>query len=96
MNNTATALNHNEIERRLAQLPLWRVENQTLYREFTFDTFAEAFGFMTSVAICAQEIDHHPNWSNVYTVVKISLSTHEATGITERDFKLAAMIDSLL
>lgn len=75
-------------------LPDWhRTRNDTaIEASFKFADFNEAFGFMTRVAIKAQEMDHHPEWSNVYNKVDITLSTHEAEGLTERDVKLATFI----
>lgn len=60
-----------------------------------FRTFVEAFSFMTAVALEAQSLDHHPNWTNVYNKVSISLNTHEANGITTLDFDLANRIDQI-
>ncbi len=64
-------------------------------RQFRCAGFNEGFGFMTRVAIKAEEMDHHPEWFNVYNKVEITLSTHEADGLTERDIKLARFIDSI-
>ena len=76
---------------------MWEEKNNTLYRKFTFKNFSEAFAFMTRVALAAEKMDHHPNWSNVYNTVEISLSTHSAGNIvTEKDRKLAAKIDALM
>lgn len=67
-----------------------------LEKEFIFKDFTEAFGFMTKVAIEAEKMDHHPNWSNVYNKVKIELSTHDAGNVvTEKDLKLSHIIDEL-
>lgn len=80
-----------------ATLPDWkRHDNDTaITASFKFADFNEAFGFMTRVAIKAQEMDHHPEWSNVYNRVEITLSTHEAKGLTERDVKLATFISAV-
>jgi len=75
---------------------LWRVKEGKLYREFKFPDFVSAFGFMTKVAIHAERDNHHPEWTNVYSKVFISLITHEAGGITKRDFKLAQEISQLI
>ncbi|MDN5204467.1 4a-hydroxytetrahydrobiopterin dehydratase [Fulvivirgaceae bacterium BMA10] len=76
---------------------MWSEEDNKLKRTFEFKNFVEAFGFMTQVAILAEKMDHHPNWSNVYHQVNIELSTHDAGNIvTERDRKLAAAIDQLV
>ncbi|HXD77924.1 MAG TPA: 4a-hydroxytetrahydrobiopterin dehydratase [Puia sp.] len=75
---------------------MWEEKNNTLYRKFQFRTFSEAFAFMTRVALEAEKMDHHPNWSNVYNTVEISLSTHDAGDVvTEKDRKLAKKIDAL-
>lgn len=81
----------------LAQLDGWEtVEGRdAIERKLSFADFNEAFGFMTRVAIKAQQMDHHPEWSNVYNKVEIVLSTHEANGLTERDIELARFIDSI-
>jgi 4a-hydroxytetrahydrobiopterin dehydratase len=81
----------------LAGLPGWQATagRDAIQREFKFADFNEAFGFMTRVAIKAQEMDHHPEWFNVYNKVEITLSTHDAGGLTERDIKLATFIDSI-
>lgn len=85
-----------EVEQRLPSLTGWSVNNDMLYRCFEFNNFVEAFGFMTKVAIVAQAMDHHPEWFNVYKKVEIHLTTHEASGISERDFSLADKIDKLV
>ena len=73
----------------------WSVHNSKLHREYVFCDFVEAFGFMTEVALVAERTDHHPEWFNVYKKVIVDLTTHEAGGITVRDFKLAARMDEL-
>ena len=65
-------------------------------KEFKFESFVHAFGFMSKVALMAEKMNHHPEWSNVYNRVEILLSTHDADGLTERDMKLAKSIDNLL
>ncbi|WP_109832388.1 4a-hydroxytetrahydrobiopterin dehydratase [Reichenbachiella versicolor] len=75
---------------------MWQEIDNQLVQEFTFKNFTEAFGFMTKVAIEAEKMDHHPEWSNVYNRVTIKLSTHDAGNIvTEKDRTLAAIIDNL-
>jgi 4a-hydroxytetrahydrobiopterin dehydratase len=75
---------------------MWEEKNNTLYRKFEFKNFSEAFAFMTRVALEAEKMDHHPDWSNVYNKVEISLSTHSAGDVvTEKDRKLAKKIDGL-
>lgn len=74
----------------------WEIKDAKLYQEFKFKNFISAFGFMTQVAILAERANHHPEWSNMYNKVKIYLVTHEAKGITERDFKLAQEITNIV
>ncbi|TKC00598.1 4a-hydroxytetrahydrobiopterin dehydratase [Pedobacter cryophilus] len=75
----------------------WIVEDNQLTQTFTFKNFKEAWGFMSKVALVAEKMDHHPNWSNVYNKVTIKLSTHDAGDIvTDLDHKLAAEIDKLV
>lgn len=88
------ALETPEIEARLAELDGWTLENGKLHRDFRFASFVEAFGFMTRVALVAEKMDHHPEWSNVYDRVSVDLTTHDAGGITELDFRLAAAMDA--
>jgi 4a-hydroxytetrahydrobiopterin dehydratase len=80
----------------LETLAGWELKAGKLHRELKFKSFMEAFGFMTQVALLAEKVDHHPEWSNVYNVVVIDLTTHECGGISKRDFKLAQKINSLL
>lgn len=81
----------------LAKLTEWTEvsDRDAISRTFQFANFVEAFGFMTSVALEAEKMDHHPEWSNVYRTVDITLSTHDAGGLTELDIKLAEKIDRL-
>lgn len=74
----------------------WTIEEGKLYRAFKFPNFIAAFGFMTQVAILAEKADHHPEWFNVYNKVNISLTTHDAGGISTRDFALAEQISALI
>lgn len=75
---------------------MWKEENNTLVKSFKFKDFITAFGFMSSVAIVAEKMNHHPNWSNVYNTVDFQLNTHDAGDIvTDKDHKLAAAIDEL-
>jgi len=85
-----------EIQKRLQALPQWQLRDGKLYRRLQFKNFVEAFGFMSSVALLAEKADHHPEWFNVYHTVEIYLTTHDAGGISERDFALATAIDALL
>ena len=73
----------------------WSFEKNTISKNFKFKTFVEAFSFMTAVALEAEKMNHHPDWSNSYNKVNIVLTNHEAGGVTQLDFKLAEIIDSL-
>ncbi|MFO7482019.1 4a-hydroxytetrahydrobiopterin dehydratase [Oceanibaculum nanhaiense] len=90
-------LTDTEIDAALAELTGWRrVEGRpAIARSFKFTDFNQAFGFMTRIALMAEKLDHHPEWSNVYNRVEIVLTTHDAGGVSERDLKLARFIDSL-
>jgi 4a-hydroxytetrahydrobiopterin dehydratase len=87
------SLKKTEIEELIESLPSWVVDNNCLMKEFKFRNFVDAFSFMTAIALEAEKIDHHPNWSNVYNEVSINLNTHSADGITEKDFILARKIE---
>ena len=82
----------------LAALPAWhlREDGLAIERELKFADFNEAFGFMTRVALLADKLDHHPEWSNVYNRVAITLTTHDADGLSARDVAMAKAIDALL
>jgi len=92
---TRTALRAPEVAERLADLPEWELRDDKLHRVFTFGDFRQAFGFMAAVATAAEAMNHHPEWSNVYRTVKVWLTTHDAAGLTELDFRLAAEMDRL-
>ncbi len=88
-------LSEAEITSRLPEVPGWEVVEGKLQRVFTFDDFVQAFGFMSSVALLAESMGHHPDWSNVYNSVTIGLNTHSAGGISQLDFDLAKKISAL-
>ena len=88
-------LSPREIADRLASLAGWSVVDEKLHREYRFADFIEAFGFMTRAAIVAESMNHHPEWFNVYNRVVVDLTTHDAGGISDYDFQLAARMDSL-
>lgn len=76
---------------------MWEEKENSLYRKFKFKDFSQAFSFITGVALAAEKMDHHPRWSNIYNVVEIWLNTHDAGDVvTEKDRKLAKLIDGLL
>lgn len=84
-------------ETALKGLSGWSYDAQrdAISRDFTFKDFSAAFGFMSRVALAAEKMDHHPEWSNVYNKVSVTLSTHDAGGLTERDITLAKTMDNL-
>ncbi len=84
-----------ELATNLAKLSSWTIENGKLHKQFQFESFIEAFGFMTSIALIAESMNHHPEWFNVYNRVSIDLITHDAGGITTLDFQLAQKADVL-
>jgi 4a-hydroxytetrahydrobiopterin dehydratase len=84
-----------EVAARLKDRSGWSIANAKLHREYKFADFVSAFGFMTSRAIVAERMNHHPEWFNVYNKVVVDLTTHDDGGISEKDFTLAAEMDSL-
>ncbi len=88
-------LSGDEARERLAGVPGWELDGEALVRTFTFDDFARAFGFMASAAVVAEKMNHHPEWSNVYSRVTVRLSTHDVGGLSELDFQLAARMSDL-
>ncbi|MBK9180653.1 MAG: 4a-hydroxytetrahydrobiopterin dehydratase [Acidimicrobiales bacterium] len=85
-----------EIEARLADVPRWAVVDGKLCRDLVFKDFVEAFGFMSMVALLAERLGHHPDWSNSWNRVEIKLTTHAAGGLTELDVALAGAINVAL
>jgi 4a-hydroxytetrahydrobiopterin dehydratase len=84
-----------ELADALAELPGWQVANGKLHREWRFADFSAAFGFMTRVALEAERMNHHPEWSNVWNRVVVDLVTHDAGGLTASDVKLAKKMEAL-
>lgn len=82
-----------EIAAALPDVPGWTRNGDGIERQYKFADFTQAFGFMARVALLAEKADHHPEWSNVYNKVDIRLTTHDAGGISARDFALARAID---
>jgi 4a-hydroxytetrahydrobiopterin dehydratase len=89
-------LNEQQLAAATAELSGWTINTKTIEKKFLFRNFREAFSFMTNVALMAEKMNHHPDWSNVYNTVNIILSTHDAGGITAADIKLATEIDNIL
>jgi 4a-hydroxytetrahydrobiopterin dehydratase len=89
-------LSNKEITDALSTLAGWSVEGGKLHKQFTFTDFVQAFGFMSGVALIAEGLNHHPEWSNVYNRVIIDLSTHSEGGITGMDVEFASRVEKLL
>ena len=88
-------LSNEAIQAALSELVEWTVKDGKLHRTFKFKHFAQAFGFMTEVAIVAEKQDHHPEWFNVYNKVVVDLVSHDSKGITPRDIRLARSMDAI-
>ena len=91
----ATRLTPDELALALAALPEWSLYEGRLRRSYQFHDFVEAFAFMTAAALRIQELDHHPEWFNVYNTVRVDLVTHDAQGVTARDVQLAKRFEAL-
>lgn len=92
VHSMARLLHSVEIATALATLPGWTLSGNTIRRGYRFADFRAAFAFMTDVAAVAEELQHHPDWSNSYADVQVALTTHDAGGLTELDFALARRI----
>jgi 4a-hydroxytetrahydrobiopterin dehydratase len=90
-----TKLSDEAIAAKLGERKAWTRRGEAIERSFRFADFVEAFGFMSAVALVAERMNHHPEWKNVYRTVDVTLSTHDAGGLTELDFELAATMDRL-
>jgi len=88
-------LSQTDIDEELKSLPGWSVVNEKLHKEFQFESFNQAFGFMTRAAMEIEKMNHHPEWFNVYNKITIELTTHDAGGITKNDVNLAKILNSL-
>ncbi len=88
-------LTEEQIKAELQGLPGWSVINGKLHKDFVFDDFIEAFGFMCKAAIHIEKMNHHPEWFNVYNKISVDLVTHDAGGITQNDVSLARTLNSL-
>ena len=89
-------LTDDEIQDRLKDYDGWTYAKGAIHTSFQFENFKEAFTVMTRIAFEAEDQQHHPNWGNVYNQLEISLSTHDADGVTEKDFKLARTIEDII
>lgn len=88
-------LSSESIDMELKNLKGWRVVNNKIHKEFEFDDFNQAFGFMTRAAMHIEKMNHHPEWFNVYNKIIVDLTTHDAGGITQNDIILAKILNSL-
>ena len=90
-----TKLSDDDLRTQLAKHPHWTLVAGKLHRDFKFADFVAAFGFMASCALVAEKLNHHPEWFNVYNKVVVDLTTHDAGGISARDFELASAMDKI-
>jgi len=88
------ALDATEIESRLSKLDGWNLKNGKLHRDFEFQDFNQAFGVISQTALKAESMNHHPEWFNVYNKLSVDLTTHDAGGISEKDFEMAEAINT--
>lgn len=89
-------LSDETIEAKLLHFPDWEYYDNALHAEFEFDNFKDCFSAMSRIAFECEALNHHPDWANTYNMLTISLSTHDAKGVTEKDFKLAAAIEEIV
>lgn len=89
-------LSEQEIEAKLLRFPDWEYYDNAIHAEFEFENFKDCFSAMSRIAFECEALSHHPNWSNVYNILTISLSTHDADGVTSKDFQLAEAIETIV
>ncbi|WP_159023163.1 4a-hydroxytetrahydrobiopterin dehydratase [Formosa sp. L2A11] len=89
-------LTEHDIENRLLQFPEWEYYENALHAEFEFENFKDCFSAMSRIAFECEALNHHPEWTNVYNVLTIALTTHSDNGVTDKDFKLAEAIESIV
>ena len=88
-------LDQEQINAEIEKLKGWSSEGDWIVKEFQFETFRDAMGFMVKASYEAEELNHHPNWSNVYNRVKVELQTHSEGGVTGKDIELASRLDNI-
>jgi 4a-hydroxytetrahydrobiopterin dehydratase len=93
--STPRRLNESDLSDALRGIPGWELREAKLHKAFRFADFVQAFGFMTKVALLAEQANHHPEWFNVYNQVTIDLTTHDAGGISDLDVELARKIEAI-
>ncbi|WP_426432458.1 4a-hydroxytetrahydrobiopterin dehydratase [Winogradskyella sp. HB-48] len=89
-------LDESNIEKKLLHFPEWEYYDNAIHVELEFDNFKDCFSAMSRIAFECEALNHHPDWSNVYNILKISLSTHDAGGVTQKDFDLAKAIEAIV
>ncbi|MCF6295352.1 MAG: 4a-hydroxytetrahydrobiopterin dehydratase [Flavobacteriaceae bacterium] len=89
-------LSEEDIEKKLLRFPDWDYYENAIHAEFEFDNFKDCFSAMSRIAFECEALNHHPNWTNVYNKLTISLSTHNTNGVTEKDFELAEAIEAIV
>lgn len=89
-------LTENEIEKHLEQLPEWDYKDQAIHTEYEFNNFKDCFSAMSRIAFECEALNHHPDWSNSYNVLNISITTHDSGGVTLKDIKLALAIEGII
>ncbi|MDE0598806.1 4a-hydroxytetrahydrobiopterin dehydratase [Dokdonia genika] len=89
-------LTDDQIKNRLEDFPDWEFDDNAIHTTIEFENFREVFATMTRIAFECEKMDHHPTWTNTYNELEITLNTHDANGVTEKDFDLAAAIDDIL
>ena len=89
-------LSKEQIEHKLLQFPDWEYYDNAIHAEFEFENFKDCFSAMSRIAFECEALNHHPDWTNVYNVLTISLSTHSAKGVTDKDFMLADAIETIV
>jgi 4a-hydroxytetrahydrobiopterin dehydratase len=85
-----------KVSEEIKNLPGWSIKDEKLHKDFEFESFNQAFGFMTRAAMEIEKMNHHPEWFNVYNRLSVDLTTHDAGGITENDIQLAKILNSLV
>ncbi len=89
-------LKKSEVEEKIKELEYWNYIDNVLFSSLDFKNFADAFAMMTRIAFIAESMNHHPEWTNIYNNLSISLSTHSTGGVTEKDFELAQAIENII
>ena len=89
-------LSKDDIEKKLLRFPDWEYYDNAIHGEFEFENFKDCFSAMSRIAFECEALNHHPNWSNVYNILTISLLTHDAGGVTNKDFELAEAIENIV